>query len=87
MDKIELYDIITLDNNLEYTVIKRQELNKEQYLLLAPVDEEETPDFDKLKIVKEIIDNKETIVEDVEDEELLKQLSAKFLSSLKEDIN
>ena len=86
MEKIEKYDILTLDNNIEYAVIQKQETNNNRYLLLAPIDKEEIPNFDELKIVKEIVEDNQVIVEDIDNDELLKTLSAKFLSPLKNEI-
>ena len=86
MEPIELYDIITLDNDEEYTVIKKINQNNKNYYLLAPVDEEEEPDFENIKIIEEIIENNKIIVEDVEDENLLKELSNSFLESLRKGI-
>ena len=40
MKKIELYDIITLEDNTEYTVLKILQEENKKYCLLAPVDEE-----------------------------------------------
>ena len=86
MKEIELYDIITLDNDEEYTVL--QSLNEfgKKYFLLAVVDEEEEPDLENIKIVEEIKENGKIIVEEVEDTMLLQKLSKKFLELLKENL-
>ena len=85
MKEIELYDIITLDNQEEYTVVKILKENEKKYFLLAPVDEEEEPDFENIKIVEEKIENNEIIIEEIDDENLLKDLSNKFLTLLREE--
>ena len=87
MSEIEVYDILTLEDNEEYSVLKKIKENNKTYLLLAPVDKEEVPNFDELKIVEEVIENQEVIVEDVTDDELLKSLSTKFLASINKDTN
>ncbi len=87
MSEIEVYDILTLEDNEEYSVLKKIKENNKTYLLLAPVDKEEVPNFDELKIVEEVIENQEVIVEDVTNDELLKSLSTKFLASINKDAN
>ena len=87
MENIELYDIITLDNNEEYSVIKILEEEGKKYYLLAWVDEEEEPDLENIKIVEKVIENGKTLLEEIEDEELLKKLSKQFLQSLRETLD
>lgn len=86
MNEIELYDIITLDNDEEYTILKMINENGKKYYLLAPVDEEEEPDLDNVKIVEEVFENGRLKVEEVEEEQLLKKLSKEFLSLLRESL-
>ena len=50
MKEIELYDIITLEDDTEYTVLKMIDKNEKKYCLLATVDEEEEPDMENIKI-------------------------------------
>ena len=87
MENIELYDIITLDNNEEYSVIKILEEEGKKYYLLAWVDEEEEPDLENIKIVEKVIENGKILLEEIEDEELLKKLSKQFLQSLRETLD
>ena len=84
MNKIEQYDIITLDNNDEYTVIKIVKENDKKYYLLAWIDENEKPDMENIKIVEEIIEDGKLKMEEIEDEQLANKLSKKFLSALRE---
>ena len=86
MKKIELYDIITLEDDIEYTVLKMLTKNNKNYCLLAPVDQEEEPDMEKLKIVELISSNEETRVEEPE-EEITQKLAKDFLKLLREEIN
>ena len=83
MKEIELYDIITLDNDEEYTVLKILNDNNKKYYLLAPVDEEEEPDMENIKIVEEQKEGSRLVIEEIEDEQLLKRLSQLFLDSLR----
>ena len=87
MKEIELYDIITLDNDEEYTIVKILIENQKKYYLLAPVNEEEEPDLEKIKIAEEIIENGEILLDLVEDEKILATLSKKFLLSLRESLD
>ena len=48
MKEIELYDIITLENDEEYTVVKEIKEKDKTYYLLVPVDEEEEPDVENI---------------------------------------
>lgn len=86
MKKIELYDIITLEDDVEYTVLKMLTKNNKDYCLLAPVDQEEEPDMESLKIVELISSNEETRVEEPE-EEITQKLAKDFLKLLREEIN
>lgn len=86
MKQIELYDIITLEDETEYTVIKILENQGKTYLLLAPVDEEEEPNMEEIKIVEEVIENNKIMIQEEEDEERLKELSKLFLSSIRETL-
>ena len=86
MEQIELYDIITLEDEMEYAVLKILENQGKKYLLLAPVDEEEEPDMEAIKIVEEVMENNKTMIQEEEDEERLKELSKLFLSSIRETL-
>ena len=85
MKKIELYDIITLEDNTEYTILKMLSEGNKNYCLLAPVDEDEEPNMEELKIVELKKENDKTIVEEL-DEELNQSLAKKFLNLLREGI-
>ena len=87
MEPIELYDIITLEDGEEYTAIKILNEDNKKYLLLAWTNEDENIDLEKIKIVKEIKKNDKILIEEVDDEGLLKKLSKTFLESLKDDLN
>ncbi len=87
MEPIELYDIITLEDGEEYTAIKILNEDNNKYLLLAWTNEDENIDLEKIRIVKEIKKNDKILIEEVDDEGLLKKLSKTFLESLKDDLN
>ncbi len=86
MKPIELYDIITLKDESEYTVLKILENQGKTYYLLAPVDEEEEPNMEDIKIVEVITENNKVIVKEEENQERLQELSNLFLSSLRESL-
>ena len=85
MKKIELYDIITLEDNTEYTVLKMLLEENRQYCLLAPVDEEEDPDVEHIKIVELKEENNKTKIKETT-EETTKKMARKFLDSLREGL-
>ncbi len=87
MNPIEVYDIITLNNKEEYTVIKILNESGKKYYLLSKVNEEEEPDLENIKIVEEITENGKIKLKEVKDEEHLKKLSIQFLNSLKKGLD
>lgn len=86
MKKIELYDIITLEDNTEYTVLKILNEENKQYALLAPIDEEEEPDMENSKIVQLLESKGEISIEEVDETEE-RDLAKKFLNLLREGIS
>ena len=85
MKEIELYDIITLDNDEEYTVVKEIKEKDKTYYLLVPVDEEEEPDVENIRIVEKIIKDDKIKIKDVEKNEC-KRLSDLFIEELRKGI-
>lgn len=85
MNKIELYDILTLNNNEEYTVLEIIDKTDKRYLLIAPIDENEEPNFDDIKIVEEITENNKLVINEVTDENIIVELSEKFITKLEEE--
>ena len=86
MKELELYDIITIDNDKEYTILKNTNFNDRKYYLIAPVNKEEEIDAENIKIVEEIKKEGKIMIQEVINEETLKALSKIFLNSIKEDI-
>lgn len=85
MKEIEIYDILTLEDDKEYTVIKKIEENNKTYYLIAPIDESETPNLEEIKIMEEVKENSKIYLDEIEDEKILEKISRQFLSSLKEE--
>ncbi len=86
MKEIELYDIITLDNKEDYTVIKIINDSGKTYYLLAPVDEDETPDLENIRIVEVKKKDNKTIIVDAKNEEK-GRISDLFIDELRKGIN
>lgn len=86
MKELELYDIITLDDDNEYTILKALNNFNQKYYLIAPIDEEEEPDMENVKIVKEIKVEDRIAIQEETDAEKLKELSKKFLEQLKKEL-
>jgi len=84
MKEIELYDIITLEDNTEYTVVKSTLYQGNKYYLIAPIDENEDPNMNLIKIVKELKDNALISIIEETDETKIKELSKIFLDNLTE---
>ena len=82
MKEIELYDIITLENNKEYTVLRLLELDENTYYLLSEIDDDENPNLEEIRIV-EILNN---TLQDVTNETKLEELKELFISSLDAEI-
>lgn len=86
MKNIELYDIITLDDNSEYTILKMLKEQEKTYYLLAPVNKEEEPDMEALKIVEVKEEEGQIIIDEDLEEDTQKKLAKQFLTSLREGI-
>lgn len=87
MKKIDLYDIITLKDQTEYTVLKMLEDEGFLYYLLAPVDEDEEPDMEHLKIVKVTEKEGKTLISEKIPEEKKQNLAKLFLSAFREGLD
>ena len=82
--ELELYDIITLSNNKEYTILRMiEEEDGNTYFLLALMDDDEPTDT--LEIVRYVKDDEERI-EMIEDEDKLNLLKEDFMQLLDEDM-
>lgn len=66
---MELYDIITLDDNKDYSLVKMEEYQGEVYCMLIEVDQEENPLDDFLILRKVPISETEFEFEELGTEE------------------
>lgn len=66
---MELYDILTLDDGKDYSLVKMEEYEGETYCMLIEVDEEENPLENVLILKKVELNEKEFEFEDLNDEE------------------
>jgi flagellar biosynthesis component FlhA len=83
MNPIELYDILTLEDDKDYTVANMATYNSNEYLYLIEVDKNENVIESNQKIVKRVLENGEESVSLLEDEEE-KEVSKIFFDLFKE---
>lgn len=81
---IELFDILTLENNKNYTVVKYLPYNEEEYYFLIEVDEDEEI-LDEQMIVKKVEIDGEIGVAPIEDEKEFKAVKEIFINMLYQD--
>ena len=82
MKEIELYDILTMNNGKEYSVLRIMELETNTYYLIAQIDKNENPIIDTIKIVEIINDT----IKEINDQKLLDELKELFISSLDAEV-
>ena len=80
---MKLNDIIVLDNDEQYTLLKETEKDDNKYYFAAAVDADGHVDEKKLVVLKLIHEEDGDYVEIVEDEDLLNELSEKFKDTFK----
>ena len=80
---MKLNDIIVLDNNEQYTLLKETEKDGNKYYFAAGVDQDGHVNQNILVILKLIKEEDGDYVEIVEDEDLLNELSEKFKDTFK----
>lgn len=85
MNKLELYDVLTLKDNKEYCVLRMYEELDNLYLLLAEIDSNEEL-TDNYRIVKQVIDNNQMFIENINDPEKINKLKEIFIPMLKMDM-
>lgn len=86
MKDIELYDIISLKNGNNYTVLRMIQEQEKMYFLLAKVDENEEPDTNDIKIAEEITQDGKKYIKEIEDENLIEKLGDLFISAIDADV-
>lgn len=79
MKIIQVNDVLTLDNDSEYVVLKILDLEEDHYYLLSKLEDDEVTD--EVLIVAENDDNTLSLVED---EEQLNKLNNLFISALQQ---
>ena len=83
--ELELYDIITLSNKKEYTILRMiEEEDGNTYFLLALMNGDEPTDT--LEIVRYVKNDDEERIEMIEDEDKLNLLKEDFMQLLDEDM-
>ena len=83
---MELYDIVTLDDNKDYTLLKMEEINNETYCLFVEVDQEENPKENALILRKVTLPDNTFEFEELVEEEY-KMVSEIFQEQLMNEIN
>ena len=78
-------DIITLDNNKEYLILDKAEFDNNKYLYCVGISKDEKL-TDEYVYLKEIEENNEFFIEEVNDEKILKNLNNLFTKSYLSDI-
>ena len=68
-------DIIILDNDVRYTLLRKVNYNDDEYFLAMPIDEEENIDRNKVLFLKKVIEGDDIFVEMVGDQDLRIRLS------------
>lgn len=84
MKPIELYDILTLEDDKDYTIANMVQHNDSSYLYLIEVDENEEVVADNQLIVKRVIKDGDEAVEKVTDENEYKEVARVFFDLFKE---
>lgn len=81
---IELYDILTLENNKDYTVVRELPYNNEEYYFLVEVDKDEEL-LEEQMIVKKVVVDGEIGVAPIEDEKEFNEVKQIFIDMLYRD--
>lgn len=84
MKPMELYDILTLEDDKDYTIAEMVTHNDSEYLYLIEVDKDENVIEENQKIVRRVIANGEESVEIVTEKEELDELTQIFFELFKE---
>jgi len=84
MKPMELYDILTLEDDKDYTIAEMVSHNDSEYLYLIEVDKDENVIEENQKIVRRVIANGEESVEIVTEKEELDELTQIFFELFKE---
>lgn len=86
MNPIELYDILTLEDDKDYTVANMVSYNDSEYLYLIEVDQDENVKEENQKIVRRVISDGEDSLEIVTDKEELDTVSKLFFELFRDEM-
>lgn len=78
MKSLELFDILTLEDDKDYTIANMATYKNAEYLYLIEVDKNENPIETNQKIVRRVMEDGEESVETVTDKEELTEVSKIF---------
>lgn len=84
MKSMALYDILTLENDKEYSVVNMVKHKDSTYLYLIEVDKDEEIIENSQFIVKRVVKNGEEAVEKVTDNEEYKEVAKLFFDLFKD---
>ncbi len=84
MKSLEMYDILTLEDDKDYTIANMASYNDAEYLYLIEVDHDENLIENNQKIVRRVINEGEESVEIVTEKEELDAINRIFFESFKE---
>ena len=87
MKPMELYDILTLEDDKEYTVACMATYNDSEYLYLIEVDKEENLIETNQKVVRRVLKEGEESVEIVTEKEELDAVNRIFFDLFKEMVD
>lgn len=87
MKAMELYDILTLEDNKDYTIANMATYNDSEYLYLIEVDQEENIKEENQKIVRRVIVDGEDSVEIVTEKEELDAVTKIFFELFRDMVD
>lgn len=79
-------DIIVLENDERYTLLKEIKYEGDRYFMAAGIDKDENIDRKKIAILKHVKEKDGDYVEIVKDENLINKLSTEFEGAFKEEL-
>lgn len=83
---MSINNVITLDNNENYLLLEKAELNNINYFLAVKLNSEEEP-TEEYKILEEEIENDETYVSELKDTNIINELLSSFTTSLQNSLD
>lgn len=83
---MSINNVITLDNNENYLLLEKAELNNINYFLAVKLNSEEEP-TEEYKILEEEIENNDTYVSELKDTNIINELLSSFTTSLQNSLD